>query len=91
MHALQEENGRLKASNDDLTVRLQEAGSRADRETNGPDLKVVLEVLTPFLERDCCHHILQHLLCYVKETMQDADKSGTIRLCCAMRCTINRS
>ena len=47
---MQEENGKLKASNDDLTVRLQEVGSQADAESNGPDLKVSIKALPLFEE-----------------------------------------
>ena len=47
VHAMQEENGKLKASNDDLTVRLQEVGGQADAERNGPDLKVSIKIIPP--------------------------------------------
>ena len=47
VHNLQDENGKLKASNDDLTVRLQEVGSQADIETHGPNLKVFIAVPPP--------------------------------------------
>lgn len=70
MHGVQEENGKLKASNDDLTVRLQEVGSQADAERNGPDLKVCIKVLTP-LTKGCgltpSHHLQQYFAKPCKE------------------------